>query len=88
MADLYDVRPVDPGDPLIRDVGWSTRQARAFWEKAKDPDIVYFRERNPGYPQGHGLLVLVPITFGNLLKSFPVNIKSRLDRRLHHRRLR
>ena len=82
LADEFRVPPVDQSDPLIRDTGWTTRQAKHFWETSKDPDIAFFRQRNPGYRQGHGLLVLVPISLLDLVQSVPRNIADRLNRRL------
>ena len=87
LAEEFGVPPVDQSDPLIRDVGWTTRQAKHFWETSKDTDIAFFRQRNPGYHQGHGLLVLVPISLLDLVQSVPRNIIDRLHRRLaglHH----
>lgn len=82
LADEFGVPPVDRSDPLIRDIGVTTRRAKHFWETSEDPDIAFFRQRNPGYHQGHGLLVLVPITLLELVQSVPRNIGDRLNRRL------
>lgn len=69
LADAFHAPAVDASDPMIRQVGWITRVERAYWRRSDDPDVVFFRERNPGYAQGHGLVVLVPITFRNLVLS-------------------
>lgn len=69
MADMFLVEAVDATDPFVRRVGWITRQERAFWKSTNIPDVVFFRSRNPGYHKGHGLVVLVPLTFTNLLQS-------------------
>jgi hypothetical protein len=82
MADDFGIPRVDPVDPMIRRVGWRTRRAKHFWIRTEDPDVVFFRERNPGYRQGHGLLVLVPITFMNLAWVFPMYVYKHLQRRL------
>ena len=66
LADTFHAPPVDNADPLIRDVGWATRVERPYWQQTDDLDVAYFRHRNPGYRQGHGLAVLVPLTFANL----------------------
>jgi CRP-like cAMP-binding protein len=54
-------------DPLVRHVGWRTRDTeaeRAFWQRCDKPDIRYYVEQNPGYGEGHGLLTLVRVTPG------------------------
>jgi CRP-like cAMP-binding protein len=52
-------------DPLVREVGWKTRDTeaeRAFWQRCEKPDVRFYLEQNPGYGEGHGLLTLVPVT--------------------------
>ncbi len=52
-------------DPLVREVGWRTRDTeaeRAFWRRCDKPDVRYYVEHNPGYGEGHGLLTLVPLS--------------------------
>ncbi|MGI9333652.1 MAG: hypothetical protein ACR2RL_10905 [Gammaproteobacteria bacterium] len=82
MVDSFGIPAVDPSDPLIRRVGWTTRQAKQFWVQTQDPDVVFFRKRNPGYCRGHGLVIIVPITIKNLLGSFAVYAYEHLKRRL------
>lgn len=72
LADSFPDPAVDEADPLVRDVGWITIETPQ--EKAPDlrgdlPDVRYFKQRNPGYTQGHGLVVLVPITFVNVVAA-------------------
>jgi hypothetical protein len=81
LADAFGVPPVDPSDPFIRRVGWITRESEPFWERTQDPDVVFYRERNPGYRQGHGLLVLVPVTMGNLVHALWSYARRRPRRR-------
>jgi len=52
-------------DPLVRQVGWRTRDTeaeRAFWRRCDKPDVRFYLEQNPGYDEGHGLLTLVPLS--------------------------
>ncbi len=86
MADDFGIPRVEPGDPMIRRVGWTTRQAKQYWINTDDPDVVYFRKRNPGYQKGHGLLIIVPISFANLLRVFPVYVYEHLRRRFTARK--
>ena len=69
MADFFAVRPVDPSDPLIRKIGWRTREEKPYWRSTHDPDVMFFRDRNPDYSLGHGLVVLVPITISNMARA-------------------
>jgi CRP-like cAMP-binding protein/uncharacterized protein (DUF2236 family)/bacterioferritin-associated ferredoxin len=52
-------------DPLVREVGWRTRDTeaeRAFWRRCDKPDVRFYIESNPGYGEGHGLLTLAPVS--------------------------
>ena len=58
-----------PEDPFVRDVGWvtiETPQEKHLNERLDPPDVQFFKFRNPGFSQGHGLVVLIPITLLNL----------------------
>lgn len=39
-----------------------TEAERAFWRRCNKPDVRFYVEHNPGYGEGHGLLMLVPVT--------------------------
>jgi hypothetical protein len=70
LVESFDKPAVDRGDPLVRDVGWITLespQEAALNRESGLPDIRYFLERNPGYVQGHGLVVLVPLGLFDIL---------------------
>lgn len=52
-------------DPLVRRVGWITRDGaddRAHWEQHAAEEVRYYRSRNLGYVKGDGLLLIVPLT--------------------------
>lgn len=87
MADSFSVPPVDPSDPLIRNIGWRTREEKPYWRSTNDPDVVFFRNRNPGYRLGHGLVVLVPITVPNLARSLLVYVYKHVKKRLQEWRI-
>lgn len=82
MADSFEVPPVDPSDPLIRNIGWRTREEKLYWRSTNDPDVMFFRNRNPGYRDGHGLVVLVPITIPNLARALFVYVGKHVKQRL------
>lgn len=61
--------PVTKTDPFVRDVGWvtiETTQQKWLKKRGDHHDVEFFKERNPGYPKGHGLVVIVPISMSNL----------------------
>lgn len=65
LADEFGLEQVDAGHPLVREVGWITRESeqdRAYWEHHDAPEVRFYRRENPGYPRGRGLLMLVPLT--------------------------
>lgn len=64
LGDSFGLEPVGE-DPLVRKVGWRTRDTaaeRAFWQRYDKPDVRFYVESNPGYSEGNGLLTLVPVT--------------------------
>jgi hypothetical protein len=70
LATEFDLEKVDPARPLVRRVGWCTRESeveREYWTHCDKPEVRYFLEANPGYGEGHGLVTVVPITVENLL---------------------
>lgn len=70
LADEFGLTPVDPLDPLVRQVGWKTRDTdgeREYWQRCERPAARFFIERNPGYGEGHGLLTLAPVSLTLLL---------------------
>ncbi len=76
IVDTFDSSPVDPTDPMIRDVGWITIESsqETSLRQRRDPDIVFFQSRNPGYKDGHGLLTLIPVTLPNVLGAIAMRL--------------
>lgn len=73
LIDSFPDPPVNDSDPLVRDVGWvtiETPQERALNRRGDRGDVQFFKARNPGYTKGDGLVVVVPITVGNLVTAF------------------
>src|SRR6185295_6746676 len=65
MADEFGLARVDEQNPLVRKVGWKTRDTeaeRAYWQQCDKPAARFFVQANRGYGQGHGLLTLVPLS--------------------------
>ncbi|MBN1206650.1 MAG: cyclic nucleotide-binding domain-containing protein [Myxococcaceae bacterium] len=70
LASEFSLERVDPSNPLVRKVGWRTREAEAereYWQHCDKPAARFFVEANPGYTQGHGLMTLVPLTADSVL---------------------
>ncbi|WP_316653043.1 hypothetical protein [Ovoidimarina sediminis] len=69
LAESFEDPAVDPSKPLVRDVGWVTKKTLehpAFLSDEGINDVHYFELLNPDYRRGHGLVVLVPVTIGNV----------------------
>ncbi|MBC2706172.1 MAG: hypothetical protein HF977_00335 [ANME-2 cluster archaeon] len=73
LADEFGLEIIDKKNPLIRKIGWITKATEAekkFWQKSKNPHLKYYIESNPDFSEGHGFLILVPLSFLNGLISF------------------
>jgi CRP-like cAMP-binding protein len=83
MADEFGLARVDAQDPLVRKVGWKTRDTdaeRAYWERCDRPAARFFVQTNRGYSQGHGLLTLVPVTLAALAAMGKQHVAQKLAR--------
>ncbi|NPC86947.1 cyclic nucleotide-binding domain-containing protein, partial [Pyxidicoccus fallax] len=70
LATEFGLEKVDAANPLLREVGWRTRESeveREYWRQCDKPSARFFVEANPGYVEGHGLVTLVPATVANIL---------------------
>ncbi len=70
LASEFGLEEVNPEQPLVRRVGWRTRETeeeREYWQHCDKPAARYFLEANPGYAEGHGLVTLVPLTTANVM---------------------
>nr|WP_253285880.1 MULTISPECIES: hypothetical protein [unclassified Ruegeria] len=70
LIESFSDPAVRPEDPFVRDVGWvtiETPQEKRLNEQLDPSDVQFFKRRNPGFTKGHGLVVLVPMTWVNLL---------------------
>ncbi|MEM6992478.1 MAG: hypothetical protein AAF721_18335 [Myxococcota bacterium] len=64
LADSFGLRRVPGADALVRQVGWVTRQDEAdrlYWGRHRAPEVRFFHAHNPGYTQGEGLTMMVPL---------------------------
>ena len=69
LSESFHFPAVDSSDPLVRDAGWTTietQQEAELSQQDNRPDVAFFLRRNPGYARGHGLVVLVPLSWPNL----------------------
>lgn len=74
LIDSFGDGPVDPADPMVRDVGWGTidtPQEIALNQREELPEVVFYRRRNPGYRHSNGLVVLVPLRLANIAVALP-----------------
>lgn len=80
LADEFHLEPANPDNPLVRQVGWCTRDTdaeREYWKTCPKPTVRFFVETNPGYSQGHGLLTLIPFSLGEVI---PIIIRFLMGR--------
>lgn len=72
LAAKFHLHPVDADRPGVYHVGWQTRESEAEvlrWRTSPNLASRFYLERNPGYGEGHGLLVLVPMSPGDFVGS-------------------
>jgi hypothetical protein len=72
LADTSGSDAADAADPLLRDVGWITRETaedRRNSEASPEVDNRYYVRRNPGYGRGVGLAMIAPLSLANLTVS-------------------
>ncbi len=70
LIESFSDPAVRPEDPFVRDVGWvtiETPQEKRLNERLDPSDVQFFKLRNPGFTKGHGLVVLIPMTWLSLL---------------------
>lgn len=85
MADVFHISPVPGQTPMVRHVGWVTRESdrdRDYWRNHPNPSVKFYIQENPGYVSGTGLLTLVPLTFANIFTSLGRFLLNSLKRRI------
>ncbi len=91
LADQFELPRVAGADPLVRRVGWVTRDSeadRAYWEQHRAPEVRFFRAHNPGYTRGEGLTMMVPLTLSLLVGGGLHQLRDRIAAVLRRRRKR
>ena len=81
LGEEFHLDIVDPSRPLVRHVGWITRDTEAerrYWQTCDFPVARFYLEQNPGYVQGHGLLTLIPLGMREAAKTVWSSGTSRL----------
>lgn len=71
LAESFKLPPVAPNRPLVRYVGWITREGNqhTVWNPAVSRHAVHFTQLNPTFQLGHGLLTLVPASVGAICRA-------------------
>ncbi len=88
LAETSGVEAVDESDPLIRRVGWITRDRQTDienWRKSPFEDVRYYLSRNPLYSEGNGLAMIAPLSAGNLAISLAFYVFETLKQWLSNR---
>jgi len=84
LANTFGLERVDAANPLVRHVGWCTRESemeREYWHHCDKPSARFFIEANPGYGEGHGLVTMVPLRAGTLVNMAKLIFRERWQRR-------
>ncbi len=85
LGEEFHLEMVDPARPLVREVGWITRDTpaeRQYWLGAENPYARFYVEQNPGFVRGDGLLTLIPLDMGTLGRSLVSWGRGRLEKSL------
>lgn len=72
LAGEFHLEQVDEANPLVYKVGWQTIDSatdRARWQASANPAVQYFVDANPGFAEGHGLLTVVPVSLGGVMRA-------------------
>lgn len=83
LAEGFGLERVNEENPLLRRVDWVTLETesdRQRWQTSKRPDTRFYIANNPGYPQGTGLVTLIPVTGPILLRSMARFVMARAGR--------
>lgn len=82
LADEFGIPVVDPGHPLVREVGWITRETdveRRYWRHCDRPAARFFIAQNPGYVRGQGLVTMVHVDPRGLVEVTRRFVASKLE---------
>jgi len=85
LGEEFHLEQVDPQRPLVRDVGWITRDTeveRRYWQTCDLPGARFYIEQNPGFTKGHGLLTLLPLDLASTAKMVMNTGTSRLRKEI------
>jgi hypothetical protein len=83
LAEGFGLERVDEENPLLRRVDWVTLETesdRQRWQTSPREDTRFYIANNPGYPEGHGLVTLIPVTGPILVRSMMRFLMARAGR--------
>lgn len=72
LAGCFDLPPLDPARPLVRQVNWitlETDEERQRWMNSRRRDTRFYVAHNPGYVDGLGMLTYIPFNGSILARS-------------------
>jgi len=76
----------DDPELFAADPASSSPDPTICWRRHHRPEVHYFVGKNPNFDQGQGLLTLVPLTIGGLIRASLRAAKNRMVRGLHRPR--
>lgn len=83
LAEGFGLERVDDNNPLLRKVDWVTLETesdRLRWQNSARSDTQFYVKNNPGYPEGTGLVTLIPVTGSLVARSMFRFIVARAGR--------
>lgn len=84
LAQQFELEPVQGAPAGVFHVGWKTLQDEHEahqWQGCSHPASRLYMDRNPGYAEGHGLLILVPLDLGGMARAALRLFARKLQRR-------
>ena len=88
LADDFGLARIEERSPLVRKIGWITRdraEDEERWRTSEDPRVRLFVELNPDYSEGAGMVTLIPVSLSAVIRGYSRNVAYKLRRRLGKR---
>jgi hypothetical protein len=84
LTDSLGLQQASETNSFVKQVGWRVRldavRMRRL-ERSRDAGIRFYLEQNPGFVEGHGMMMLAPATVGNGLRTAGKQAKRMLHGR-------
>lgn len=85
LSHAFGWTTIDEKRPLVRSPGWVTKdgaQDHSYWQNHTSPEVRFFLQQVPDYCDGRGLLTLVPLTVGGVVRATCRYVAHKAKRRV------